>query len=60
MKIKYNDSKLMGVNKSSPKREMLGTTDWFQTGKGVPQFCILSPCLFNLYTEYLLRNAGAG
>ena len=35
-----------------------GTTDWFQTGKGVFQGCILSPCLFNLYTEYIMRNAG--
>ena len=35
-----------------------GTTDWFQIGKGVHQGCILSPCLFNLYTEYLMRNAG--
>ena len=35
-----------------------GTTDWFQTGKGVCQGCILSPCLFNLYTEYIMRNAG--
>ena len=35
-----------------------GTTDWFQTGKGVHQGCILSPCLFNLYTEYIMRNAG--
>ena len=34
------------------------TTDWFQTGKGVCQGCILSSCLFNLYTEYILRNAG--
>ena len=33
-------------------------TDWFQTGKGVQQGCILSPCLFNLYTEYIMRNAG--
>ena len=32
--------------------------DWFQTGKGVGQGCILSPCLFNLYAEYILRNAG--
>ena len=35
-----------------------GTTDWFQIGKGVCQGCILSPCLFNLYAEYIMRNAG--
>ena len=35
-----------------------GTTDWFQIGKGVHQVCILSPCLFNLYAEYIMRNAG--
>ena len=35
-----------------------GTTDWFQTGKGVHQGCILSPCLFNLYAVYIMRNAG--
>ena len=35
-----------------------GTTDWFQIGKGVCQGCILSPCLFNLYAEYTMRNAG--
>ena len=35
-----------------------GTTDWFQIEKGVRQDCILSPCLFNLYTEYFIRNAG--
>ena len=35
-----------------------GKTDWFQTGKGVHQGCILSPCLFNLYAEYIMRNAG--
>ena len=34
-----------------------GTTDWFQTGKGVHQSCILSPCLFNFYAEYIMRNA---
>ena len=35
-----------------------GTTDWFQIGKGVHQGCILSPCLFNLYAEYIMRNTG--
>ena len=35
-----------------------GTTDWFKIGKGVCQGCILSPCLFNLYAEYIMRNAG--
>ena len=35
-----------------------GTTDWFQIGKGVRQGCILSPCLFNLYAEYIVRNSG--
>ena len=35
-----------------------GTTDWFQIGKGVCQGCLLSPCLFNLYTEYIMQNDG--
>ena len=35
-----------------------GTTDWFQIGKGVRQGCILSPCLFNLYAEYIMKKAG--
>ena len=37
-----------------------GTTDWFQIGKGVCQGCILSPCLFNLYVEYNMRNRNSG
>ena len=35
-----------------------GKTDWFQIGQGVHQGCLLSPCLFNLYAEYIMRNAG--
>ncbi|MFX8289476.1 reverse transcriptase domain-containing protein, partial [Acinetobacter baumannii] len=35
-----------------------GTADWFQIGKGIHQGCILSPCLFNLYAEYIMRNTG--
>ena len=38
--------------------ELVGTTDWFQTGEEVCQGCILSPCLFNLHAEYIMRNAG--
>ena len=39
-------------------RTLHGTTDWFQIGKGVRQGCILSPCLFNFYAEYIMRNFG--
>ena len=39
-------------------RTLHGTTDWFQVGKGVHQGCLLSSCLFNLYAEYIMRNAG--
>ena len=42
----------------APVRTGHGTTDWFQIGKGVGQSCILSPCLFNLYAENIMRNAG--
>ena len=39
-------------------RTLYGTTDWFRIEKGVQQDCLLSPCLFNLYSEHILRNAG--
>ena len=46
------------AGKKETVRTVDGTADWFQIGKGVCQGCILSPCLFNLYAEYILRNAG--
>ena len=46
------------ICRSGTVRTGHGTTDWFQIGKGVRQGCILSPCLFNLYAEYIMRNAG--
>ena len=46
------------AGQEAPVRTGHGTTDWFQTGKGVCQGCILSPCLFNLDAEYIMRNAG--
>ena len=48
----------MQVRKQHGHETGHGTTDWFQIGKGVCQGCILSPCLFNLYAEYIIRNAG--
>ena len=46
------------VGQEATVRTGHGTTDWFHTGKGVRQGCILSPCLFNFYAEYIMRNAG--
>ena len=46
------------AGKEATVRTGHGTTDWFQIGKGVHQGCILSACLFNLYAEYIMRNAG--
>ena len=48
----------MQVDQEASVRTGHGTTDWFQIGKGVHQCHILSPCLFNLYTEYIMRKAG--
>ena len=48
---------LYACQESTVKTEH-GTIDWFQIGKGVRQGCILSPCLFNLYAKYIMRNAG--
>ena len=46
------------VGQEATVRTGHGTTDWFRVGKGVRQGCILSPCLFNFYAEYIMRNAG--
>ena len=48
----------MNAGQEATVRNGHGTTDWFQIGKGVRQGCILSPCSFNLYAEYIMRNAG--
>ena len=48
----------MQVRKQQLATTGSGTTNWFQIRKGVRQCCIFSPCLFNLYTEYIIRNAG--
>ena len=48
----------LGAGQKATIRTRHGTTDWFQIGKGVRQGCILSPCLFNLYAEYIIQNAG--
>ena len=45
------------AGQEAPLKTGHGTTDWFQIGKGVHQGCILSPCLFNLYAEYIMQNA---
>ena len=49
---------LLNAGQEATVRTGHGTTDWFQIGKGVRQGCILSPCLFNLYAEYVMRNTG--
>ena len=52
------DSTGFGAGQEATVRTGHGTTDWFQIGKGLCQGCILSPCLFNFYAEYIMRNAG--
>ena len=49
---------LYAGQEAAVRRTVSGTTDWFQIGKGVRQGCILSPCLFNLYAEYIMSSAG--
>ena len=51
-------SRTIYAGQEATVRTRHGTTDWFQIGKGVRQGCILSPCLFNLHAEYIMRNAG--
>ena len=46
------------VGQEATVRTLYGTTDWFKIGKGVQQGCLLSPCLFNLYPEHIMTNAG--
>ena len=48
----------LNAGQEATVRNRHGTTDWLQIGKGVHQGCILSPCLFNLYAEHIMRNAG--
>ena len=50
--------RILYADQEATVRTRYGTTDWFQIGKGVHQGCILSPCLFKLYAEYIMRNAG--
>ena len=50
--------RILYASQETTVRTEHGTTDWFQMGKGVRQGCILSPCLLNLYAEYIVRNAG--
>ena len=49
---------LLYAGQEATARTGHGTTDWFQIGKGIRQGCILSPCLFNFYAEYIMRNVG--
>ena len=52
--------RILYVGQEVTVRTLHGTTDWFKIGKGVQQGCILSPCFFNFYTEYIMQNARLG
>ena len=54
----WPDSRNLYAGQEATVRSGLGTTDWFQIGEGICQGCILSPCLFNFYAEYIMRNTG--
>ena len=58
MQLKELNDKILYAGQEATVRTRHGTTDWFQIGKSVCQGCILSPCLLNLYAEYIMRNAG--
>ena len=57
MHLHHNLLRNLYAGQEATVRTGHGTTDWFQMGKGVHQGCILSPCLFNFYAEYIMRNA---
>ena len=58
MRPLYLSSENLYAGQEATVRTGHGTMDWFQIGKGILQGCILSPCLFNLYAEYITQNAG--
>ena len=58
MVLIYRGVRNLYASQEATLRTGHGTTDWFQIGKRVRQSCVLSPCLFNLYAEYIMRNAG--
>ena len=57
LKLNIQKTKIMASSPITSRQIDGGTMDWFQIGKGVHEGCILSPCLFNLHAEYIMRNA---